>query len=108
MRVPKLVGLMAEDAREEASLHGLVLEAPSRPDFLDLITDYVVRQIPLPGAEVPWGSPVVVWFDFGEGEGEGGAGVREPRTPKPPSGGMRREIPEPEPGASGEWVIPAH
>ena len=38
---------------------------------------------------------VTVWFDLGEGEGGGGAGVREPRRPIPPPGGLRRELDEP-------------
>jgi hypothetical protein len=36
---------------------------------------------------------VHVWLDFGEGEG--GGGVREPRGPLPPPGGLRRELEEP-------------
>ncbi|MCL8015733.1 PASTA domain-containing protein [Streptomyces sp. AS02] len=95
MRVPRLVGLMAMDAREAAKSHGLVLNAPDRPDFHLTVVDYVVRQYPQPGAEVPQDSMVYIWFDFGEGEGEGGGGVREPRIPRPPSGGMQRELDEP-------------
>nr|WP_206326369.1 PASTA domain-containing protein [Streptomyces sp. N502] len=91
VRVPKLVGLMAVDAREAAEAQGVLLTAPDRPDFHRTVVDYVVRQYPLPGVEVPRGAVVTVWFDFGEGEGGGGAGVREPRLPKPPRGGMERE-----------------
>ncbi|MGW6903802.1 PASTA domain-containing protein [Streptomyces sp. NPDC054940] len=93
MRVPKLVGLMAMDARETAKSHGLVLNAPDRADFHLTVVDYVVRQYPQPGAEVPRDSMVYIWFDFGEGEG--GGGVREPRIPRPPGGGMQRELDEP-------------
>ncbi|WP_432193363.1 PASTA domain-containing protein [Streptomyces sp. bgisy027] len=93
MRVPRLVGLMAMDAREAAKSHGLVLNTPDRPDFHLTVVDYVVRQYPQPGAEVPRDSMVYIWFDFGEGEG--GGGIREPRIPRPPSGGLRRELDEP-------------
>jgi beta-lactam-binding protein with PASTA domain len=93
VRVPKLVGLMAMDAREAAKSQGLSLNAPDRPDFHLTVVDYVVRQYPQPGAEVPRDSMVYVWFDLGEGEG--GGGVREPRFPRPPSGGLRRELDEP-------------
>ncbi|MEV5431075.1 PASTA domain-containing protein [Streptomyces sp. NPDC052701] len=94
VRVPRLVGLMAVDAREAARTRGLALGAPDRPDFHRTVVDHVVRQYPQPGAEVPRDSLVYVWFDFGEGEG--GGGVREPRLPGPPGGGLRRELDEPE------------
>ncbi|MFI5687713.1 PASTA domain-containing protein [Streptomyces sp. NPDC051636] len=93
MRVPRLVGLMAVDARETARAWGLFLNAPDRPDFPHTVVDHVVRQYPQPGAEVPRESLVYVWFDFGEGEG--GGGVREPRIPRPPRGGPQRELDEP-------------
>ncbi|MET8951284.1 PASTA domain-containing protein [Streptomyces sp. NPDC004533] len=95
VRVPRLIGLMAMDARETAARQGVALAAPDRPDFHRTVVDYVVRQYPLPGAEVPRGAVVTVWFDLGEGEGGGGAGVREPRLPIPPPGGLRRELDEP-------------
>jgi hypothetical protein len=84
---------MAMDAREAATSQGLLINAPDRPDFHVTVVEYVVRQYPQPGAEVPRDSMVYVWFDFGEGEG--GGGVREPRIPRPPSGGPRRELDEP-------------
>ncbi|GAB2721522.1 PASTA domain-containing protein [Streptomyces bullii] len=93
VRVPRLVGLMAVDAREAARTRGLSLSAPDRPDFHHAVVDYVVRQYPQPGAEVPRDSMVYVWFDFGEGEG--GGGVREPRMPRPPGGGLQRELDQP-------------
>ncbi|HLL36702.1 PASTA domain-containing protein [Streptomyces sp.] len=92
MRVPRLVGLMAVDAREAAQAQGVLLAAPDRPDFSRAVVDYVVRQYPPPGAEIPRGAVVTVWFDLGEGEGGGGSGVREPRRPNPPHGGIRREL----------------
>ncbi|MFI6490655.1 PASTA domain-containing protein [Streptomyces sp. NPDC050564] len=94
VRVPRLVGLMAVDARETAEARGVMLAAPDRPDFHLTVVDYVVRQYPLPGVEIPRGAVVTVWFDLGDSDG-GGAGVREPRLPRPPSGGMRRELDEP-------------
>ncbi|BBC94329.1 PASTA domain-containing protein [Streptomyces griseofuscus] len=93
VRVPRLVGLMAVDARETARARGLFLTAPDRPDFHRAVVDYVVRQYPPPGAEVPADSMVYVWFDFAEGDG--GGGVREPRVPRPPTGGLQRELGEP-------------
>ncbi|MFC3576899.1 PASTA domain-containing protein [Streptomyces yaanensis] len=95
VRVPRLVGLMAMDAREAAENQGVRLAAPDRPDFHRTVVDYVVRQYPLPGAEVPRGAVITVWFDLSEGEGGGGAGIREPRLPIPPPGGLRRELDEP-------------
>ncbi|MFC5851231.1 PASTA domain-containing protein [Streptomyces chlorus] len=92
VRVPRMVGLMAVDARESARARGLHLEAPDRPDFHLTVVEYVVRQYPQPGAEVPRDSLVHVWFDFDEGDG--GGGVREPRGPVPPGGGLRRELDE--------------
>ncbi|MFJ9901942.1 PASTA domain protein [Streptomyces sp. NPDC101152] len=84
---------MAMDAREAAKSRGLFINAPDRPDFHLTAVEYVARQYPAPGAEVPRESMVYVWFDFGEGEG--GGGVREPRIPRPPSGGLQRELDEP-------------
>ncbi|MEU3610804.1 PASTA domain-containing protein [Streptomyces sp. NPDC002623] len=92
MRVPRFIGLMAMDAREAATAQGVLLAAPDRPDFHRAVVDYVVRQYPPPGVEVPRGSVVSVWFDFSEGEGGGGAGVREPRVPRPGGGGLQREL----------------
>ncbi|QMV07493.1 PASTA domain-containing protein [Streptomyces lincolnensis] len=94
VRVPRLVGLMAVDARETAQAQGLLVNAPDRQDFHRTVVDYVVRQYPQPGAEVPRDSVVYVWFDFGPGDG-GGGGIREPRLPKPPRGGLQRELDEP-------------
>ena len=84
---------MAVDARESARARGLSVDAPDRPDFQLAVVDYVVRQYPQPGTEVPRDSVVHVWLDFGEGEG--GGGVREPRGPVPPTGGLQRELEEP-------------
>ncbi|MGW0824271.1 PASTA domain-containing protein [Streptomyces sp. NPDC002845] len=97
VRVPRLVGLMAMDARETAAARGVLLAAPDRPDFRDVVLDHVVRQYPLPGVEVPRGAVVTVWFDLPpDGEGGGGSGVREPRRTGPPPGGLERELDPPE------------
>jgi beta-lactam-binding protein with PASTA domain len=93
VRVPRLVGLMAVDARQAARSQGLLVSAPDRPDFHLTVVDHVVRQHPQPGTEVPRESVVYVWFDAGDGEG--GGGVHEPRVPRPPGGGLRRELEEP-------------
>ena len=93
VRVPRLVGLMAIDARERAQAQGLFINSPDRPDFHLAVVDYVVRQYPQPGAEVPRDSMVYVWFGFTDGDGGGGS--REPRVPRPPLGGLRRELDEP-------------
>ncbi|MEV6958980.1 PASTA domain-containing protein [Streptomyces sp. NPDC051207] len=90
--VPRLVGLMAVDARETAEAGGVLLASPDRPDLH--VVDHVVRQYPPPGVAVPRGAVVTVWFDAGDGEG--GGGVREPRRGAPPPGGLRRERGEPE------------
>ncbi|MFI8087876.1 PASTA domain-containing protein [Streptomyces sp. NPDC086080] len=104
MRVPRLVGLMAVDAREVARAQGLFVNAPDRPDFHLAVVDYVVRQYPGPGTEVPRDSVVHVWCDFGEGDG-GGGGVREPRGPLPPTGGLRGEREEPHDGGPRTVVL---
>ncbi|MEE1759192.1 PASTA domain-containing protein [Streptomyces sp. SP18BB07] len=90
VRVPRFVGLMAMDARERAEAGGVLLVAPDRPDFARTVVDYVVRQYPPPGVEVPRGAAVTVWFELGD---EGG-GVREPRHGGPPPG-LRRALDEP-------------
>ncbi|GGQ93125.1 hypothetical protein GCM10010216_64390 [Streptomyces flaveolus] len=99
--VPHLVGLMAVDADEVARGQGLSLTSPDRPDLRLAVVDHVVRQYPPPGARVPRESRVYVWFDFGEGED--GGGIREPRVPGPPRGGLRRESAEP--GGTPRFVL---
>lgn len=84
VRVPRLVGLMAVDARESAAARGVLLSAPDRPDFaMTTVVDYVVRQYPPPGTEVPRGAVVTVWFEFGEGEGAAAYGSRGARSRRP-------------------------
>ncbi|MFF1698232.1 PASTA domain-containing protein [Streptomyces sp. NPDC058257] len=103
VRVPRLTGLMAVDARESAVQHGVLLAAPDRPEFHLVVVEYVVRQYPLPGVWIPRDAVVTVWFDLGPAEGDGGAGVREPRRPGPPDGGLRRELDEPGPEVGAVW-----
>ncbi|CAM5283954.1 hypothetical protein SHIRM173S_10746 [Streptomyces hirsutus] len=88
MRVPRLVGLMAVDARESARARGLYLEAPDRPDFHLTVVEYVVRQYPQPGAEVPRDSLVHVWVRLRRG----GRRRRRARAARPvlPGGGLQR------------------
>ncbi|WP_338703643.1 PASTA domain-containing protein [Streptomyces sp. Q6] len=84
---------MAVDARQAAHEHGVLIAAADRRDFHRVTVDYVVRQYPDPGVEVPRDAVITVWFDLGEGEG--GGGVRVPREPGPRGGGLRRELAEP-------------
>ncbi|OON78492.1 serine/threonine kinase [Streptomyces tsukubensis] len=93
--VPRFVGLMAVDLPPKASVCGVRLVTPDRPDPSGLVVEYAVRQYPPPGTGVPRGSVVTVWFDRAPGDPEGGSGVREPRRPGPEGGGPRRELPEP-------------
>ncbi|MGA4840267.1 PASTA domain-containing protein [Streptomyces sp. G45] len=95
VRVPRLLGLMAMDARDAAAAHGVRIEAGDRAAFHEAALEYVVRQYPVPGTEVPRGAVVTVWFELGPEDDEGGAGVREPRWPRPPDGGLLRELAEP-------------
>ncbi|MGW0708671.1 PASTA domain-containing protein [Streptomyces sp. NPDC002643] len=92
VRVPRFVGLMAVDARERAEAGGVRLASGDRADFELAVVDYVVRQYPPPGVEVPRGAVVTVWFEMGDDGG--GGGVREPRRGGPPPG-SRRELREP-------------
>ena len=85
---------MAVDARETAQAQGLLVNAPDRQDFHRTVVDYVVRQYPQPGAEVPRDSVVYVWFDFGPGDG-GDGGIRQQTI---------REMTADESGAAGDKV----
>ncbi|WP_229871786.1 PASTA domain-containing protein [Streptomyces longisporoflavus] len=102
VRVPRLTGLMAVDAREAAAKHGVLLAAPDRPDFHLAVVDYVVRQYPTHGVWIPRDAVVTVWFELGPDD-TGGAGVREPRRPEPPDGGLHRETAEPGPEVGAVW-----
>ena len=83
VRVPNVVGLQWNEAREVLLRAGLI-GVGSEPDGLppggapgDLSDAIVVDQSPESGAKVPAGTQVTLWI------GRGGSGVREPRRPRP-------------------------
>ena len=69
--VPSVIGLSFEKAMEVLTAVGLMVISENT---VGVVTD----QTPEAGAKVPAGSPVRLWI-----ERNGGAGVREPRRPKP-------------------------
>ena len=69
--VPSVIGLSFEKAMEVLTAVGLVVISENTAG---VVTD----QTPEAGAKVPAGSTVRLWI-----ERDGGAGVREPRRPKP-------------------------
>lgn len=80
--VPNVVGRTRDDARHILQQWRLVAIGP-QPDGPPLAAigrpdARVTEQSPESGARVPAGSSVTLWL-----EGGGGAGVREPRRPKP-------------------------
>jgi hypothetical protein len=96
--VPNVVGLESTEAREVLNDKGLVAinaqpETPSLPgDRGWIVTD----QSPESGACVAGGSVVRLWL-----KGDGGAGVREPRRPRPMPRPAREMLPEPRDHATG-------
>jgi hypothetical protein len=101
--VPNVIGKSWNDAREVLARARLVgispdpdgppLAALSWPDAAGVVTD----QSPESGAVVPPGSAVTLWVE----RGEGGAGVREPRRPKPDPRTARKMNDEPSDEAVG-------
>ncbi|BEP15002.1 hypothetical protein acdb102_33130 [Acidothermaceae bacterium B102] len=93
VRVPTVVGLKWDDARHALQELGLVAVGPD-PDGPPLAAfgwpdGVVTDQAPDAGAWLTRGSSVTLWLNRG-----GGAGVREPRRPKPtprPARAMRAE-----------------
>jgi hypothetical protein len=82
VRVPNVIGESWDDARRTLDEAGLVPVSPD-PDGPPLATlgwpdGVITDQSPESGAKVPPGSRVTLWIERG-----GGAGVREPRRPKP-------------------------
>ncbi len=80
--VPNVIGMSWDDAHAVLQHNGLVAVGPD-PDGPPMTVagwpqGVVTDQSPESGARVPPGSLVTVWVDRG-----GGAGVREPRRPKP-------------------------
>lgn len=93
--VPDVVGMTWDNARDELRRKDLFgVNADDEP--LPWSTAVVTDQSPESGAKVPAHSRVLLWVE----RGEGGAGVREPRRPKPTPGHGVEWQPEP----SGEAV----
>ena len=81
--VPDVIGMTVRAAQKVLRQWGFVAVAPD-PDGPPLAAlgwnaRTVIDQSPESGATAQPGSPVIVWVDGGGG----GAGVREPRRPKP-------------------------
>ena len=81
--VPSVIGMTVEDARDALQNRGLVGISADDGDVpiaqLVLGGAVVTDQSPESGARISLGSPVKLWTR----SGGGGAGVREPRRPKP-------------------------
>ena len=94
--VPNVVGKTWDTARDELrrkDLFGVNADDDPLPWSSAVVTD----QSPESGAKVPVGSRVLLWV----ARGDGGAGVREPRRPKPTPGHGREWQPEPTDEAVG-------
>lgn len=77
--VPNVIGRRLDEAQVVLHRAGLVAtEQDADAPPLDVLSWPVVDQSPESGARVPTGSTVRLWLDRG-----GGAGVREPRRPRP-------------------------
>ena len=81
--VPSVIGMAVEDARDALQVRGLVGISADDGDVpiaeLVLGGAIVTDQSPESGARVSPGAPVKLWTR----SGGGGAGVREPRRPRP-------------------------
>jgi PASTA domain len=96
--VPNVVGLEWIAAREALNDKGLIA-MNAQPDFPTELGDrdwIVTDQSPESGARVRSGSAVRLWLT-----GDGGAGVREPRRPRPSPVTAREMRPEPRDQAVG-------
>jgi hypothetical protein len=87
--VPNVVGKTWDAARDELRRKDL-FGVNADDDPLPWSTAVVTDQSPESGAKVEVGSRVLLWVE----RGEGGAGVREPRRPKPTPGHGREWKPE--------------
>ena len=102
VRVPNVVGLQWNEAREvllRAGLIGVGNEPdglPPRGGSADLSEAVVVDQSPESGAKVPAGTQVTLWI------GRGGSGVREPRRPRPTPRAGRAMLDDPADVDTGE------
>jgi beta-lactam-binding protein with PASTA domain len=94
VRVPDVVGLAWDGARNVLLEHGLLAMGPDPdgppPSAAGWPDGVVTDQSPESGAKVPSGSTVRLWVERG-----GGPGVREPRRPRPSAGTGREMRPEP-------------
>jgi len=100
VRVPDVVGMTWDDARQVLREAGLVGVGPD-PDGPPLAAlgwpdGVVTDQSPESGAKLPPGSPVTLWVERG-----GGTGVREPRRPQPAPRAGRAMHDEPSDEAMG-------
>ncbi|NAS25115.1 PASTA domain-containing protein [Herbidospora sp. NEAU-GS84] len=91
VEVPDFRGMQALNAWLVGHDAGVLLIGPSPDGPESVMHGIVTRQEPLPGARVSRWDTVKVWMRDGGG---GSAGVREPRTPKPPAGGLAEELPD--------------
>ncbi len=82
IKVPRVVGLPAGEARQRLEMIGL--RAAGTDPEVDMFSRHftVTAQYPDSGAPVARGSVVRLWLERGDG---GGAGDREPRRPLPTS-----------------------
>ena len=71
---------------------GLLLQGPDPDSPTPLLDGVVTEQQPPPGTRAHRWDPVTVWLGPGPD-----AGVREPRRPLPPTGGLHAAV-MPEPG----------
>ena len=94
--VPNVVGMTWDKARDVLRRKDLFGVSPD-DDPMQWSHAVVTDQSPESGAKVPVGSRVLLWVE----RGEGGAGVREPRRPKPTPGHGREWRPEPSEEAVG-------
>ena len=94
--VPNVVGMTWDSARDVLRRKDLFGVSPD-DDPMQWSHAVVTDQSPESGAKVPVGSRVLLWVE----RGEGGAGVREPRRPKPTPGHGREWRPEPSEEAVG-------
>lgn len=101
VRVPAVIGLSWDDARDVLRECGLLAVGPD-PDgppiwALGWPSGVVTDQSPESGAKVPRGTSVRLWVE----RGGGSAGVREPRRPRPDPRSGRELRPEPSDEAVG-------
>jgi hypothetical protein len=94
--VPNVVGMTWDAARDALRRKDLFGVSPD-DDPMQWSHAVVTDQSPESGAKVPVGSRVLLWVE----RGDGGAGVREPRRPKPTPGHGREWRPEPSEEAVG-------